>query len=156
MIFFWMDWWYRDVIASKKSLIKYFKNLIPRNPRKVLKDFPGCGKRYERNGNEPKYGECLWDCEEILMEIYFKLKHPIFNCKHFLVKLIKHIPSDIQWEKNPLWRDSPVENYITFQVSDTNVSIFDINKSGIHIVQILMGVSFIFHFSIWHRLTPQK
>merc|ERR1711964_660074 len=41
----------------------FFKNLIPRNPRKVLKDFPGCGKRYERKWNESKYGECLWDCE---------------------------------------------------------------------------------------------
>ena len=44
------------------TIITFFKNL---DPRKVLKDFPDCGKRYERTTTEPKYGECLWDCEEM-------------------------------------------------------------------------------------------
>jgi len=36
----------------------------------VLKDFPDCGKRFEKSPLEPQYAECMWDCEGLHAKYY--------------------------------------------------------------------------------------
>ena len=32
-------------------------------PAPIMKELPDCGKRYIRTADEPKFGECFWNCE---------------------------------------------------------------------------------------------
>ena len=64
-----------------------------------MKDFEHCGKRYERTVAQKEflYGECLWDCEEILWNLiqFDNLIYMLDSQMLLNDKTLKHIPSDV-------------------------------------------------------------
>merc|ERR1711874_276203 len=84
------------LLCSDTSQAFFLQNLIDFfKPRSVLKDFPDCGKRYERNATEPKYGECLWDCEWIANPLYTRGDPQYFtlNIPGGLADIRQYLPS---------------------------------------------------------------
>jgi len=74
-----------------QNLLELFK------PKNVLKDFPDCGKRYERTQLEPKYGECMWDCEWVPNPLYTRGNPRFFtlNIPGGLADISQYLPSYI-------------------------------------------------------------
>ena len=42
-------------------------------PAPIMKELPDCGKRYIRKADEPKFGECFWNCEVGVIIINYTL-----------------------------------------------------------------------------------
>ena len=50
-------------------------------PAPVLKELPGCGKRYIKKAKDPKTAECFWNCEVVLE---FDFDKYIFVCNKLI------------------------------------------------------------------------
>ena len=104
--------------------LKYCDFQLFQTPAPVLRELPDCGKRYIRKTDEIKAGECLWNCEVVLLFILhwvlviMTLTH---NDNDILFNIIYYLnmkQQNYQWTvENPFFNYS---NPVTFGANRRN------------------------------------